>query len=992
MKTGRIRHCPRTGQRKGFDANELHLATWNVRTLLQAGKMQEVAREMLKYKLDLIAIQEIRWQGQGKIDKKDFSIIYSGPNNKTGQLGTGFLINKTIRSSILEYKTVNDRICKIRLKGKFRNITIITVHAPTEDKPEEDKDRFYEELDDTLAQVQRYDMVLVMGDFNAQIGSKESQRDVAGPFTLHEYNNDNGDLLAEFASRNKLYIRSTTFQHRKIHLGTWKLPGRNETNQIDHVLISKRYYSSVTDVRTCRGPNCDSDHYLVQTKIREKLSTLHTLKRNKQIKWDTDNLKDDDVTRNKYQDTIREKLEGRQFNTVDDKWEGTKKAIIEAAKETINEREYARNVSWFDEECKDSICEKNLARQKMLARDTRSNREVYNELRRKSKKILKKKKRESLKKDIKKIEEMNKEGEVRKFYAAVNKMKKKEFKPTTSGCRNETGAIILDETVTLKIWADHFQKLLNKQHPEDNVTHAHPHNTTTTEEEGDEIPSIDEVRKALERMKNNRAPGEDGIVAELLKYGGEPVIIALTDIIEEVWTTERMPTSWSNGIICPIHKKGDIGRCGNYRGITLLDTAYKALTTIINNRIKEKSNAKIGEYQCGFREARGTTDQLFVVRQITEKCLEYDIDLYILFIDFKQAFDSVRRCTLIEAMKDLEISPKLINLTIMTMENSKAQVKINNNLSEPFEITTGVKQGDGLSTTLFIIALHKAIKDIDQRGTIFYKSSQICAYADDVGIIARTKDKLIEVFKQVQENGKELGLIINESKTQYMKTSASEDRRTAEDIQMENVTYKAVTQFKYLGELINNEGRPSAAIKERIQIGNRAYFANISLLKNKLISRKTKMKIYKTLIRPIVTYGSENWTLTQEDQEKIRRFERKIIRRIYGAVRLNEEEWRIRTNREILEILEGEDIVKFIKSQRLRWFGHVQRMEENRMPKKILAAKVYATRRKGRPRLRWMDQVLSDLRVMRVTGWGTAVKDRLVWRRVVEEAKAHPGL
>lgn len=177
---------------------------------------------------------------------------------------------------------------------------------------------------------------------------------------------------------------------------------------------------------------------------------------------------------------------------------------------------------------------------------------------------------------------MNKEGEVRKFYAAVNKMKKKEFKPrTTSGCRNETGAIILDETVTLKIWADHFQKLLNKQHPGNNVGHVenteYPHTTTTTEEEGDEIPSIDEVRKAIQRMNNNRAPGEDGILAELLKYGGEPVITALTDIIEEVWITERMPTSWSNGIICPIHKKGDIGRCENYRGITLLDTAYKAL-------------------------------------------------------------------------------------------------------------------------------------------------------------------------------------------------------------------------------------------------------------------------------------------------------------------------------------------------------------------------------------------------------------------------------
>uniref|UniRef100_A0A8D9AYK2 Craniofacial development protein 2 n=1 Tax=Cacopsylla melanoneura TaxID=428564 RepID=A0A8D9AYK2_9HEMI len=879
MKTGRIRHCPRTGQRKGFDAPELKLGTWNIRTMLQAGKMQEVADQMLKYKFDLFALQEIRWQGKGRIDKKDFTLIYSGPDSKTGQFGTGFLINKTVRDSILDYQTVDDRICKIRLKGKFRNVSIISAHAPTEEKLDEDKERFYETLDEVLSHVQKYDMVLVMGDFNAKIGKLESQSNVAGPFTLHDYNNDNGDYLTEFASRNKLHIRSTTFQHKRIHLGTWIIPGRNEVNQIDHVLVSKRHYSSIADIRTYRGPNCDSDHYLVKTVVREKLSTVQTLIKTKKIKWNTHALKEDTTLLRTYQDAIDQKLNMTGSNTAEEKWDITKKAILDAAKETLGEEKRERNGTWFDEDCKEIIRQKNQARETMIARYTRSNKEAYSKLRRDAKKILKKKKRESLNKEIQDIEDLNKEGEDRKFYAAMKKMRK-EFQPKIVGCRNESGAIITDEKKTMERWALHFKELLNKHNTADdgiNVVQTAPDDIT----EGDEVPTLNEVQKAIRRLRNNRAPGEDEIVAELIKYGGYQLEEAMREIIKDIWIQEKMPDCWSTGIICPIHKKGDKAICDNYRGITLLNTSYKVLTTIINDRIKITANSKIGEYQCGFRESRGTTDQLFVVRQILEKCYEYEIDLHILFVDFKQAFDSLKRSKLKDALKDLGITPKLINLAMMTMTNTRAKVKIDKNLSDPFDISSGVKQGDGLSTTLFIIALHKAIQPIDQRGTIFNKSTQICAYADDVAIIARTKDRLIEVYKEIEKNGIELGLCVNIQKTVYMKMSASEDRRTLQDLQIENANFKGVTQFTYLGELVNNEGKTSTAIKERLQRGNRAYFANLKLLKSKLITRKTKLKIYKTLVRPVITYGSENWTLTVQDQEKIRRFERKIIRRIY---------------------------------------------------------------------------------------------------------------
>lgn len=104
------------------------------------------------------------------------------------------------------------------------------------------------------------------------------------------------------------------------------------------------------------------------------------------------------------------------------------------------------------------------------------------------------------------------------------------------------------------------------------------------------------------------------------------------------------------------------------------------------------------------------------------------------------------------------------------------------------------------------------------------------------------------------------------------------------------------------------------------------------------------------------------------DEKVLRTFERKILRRIYGPIKENKG-WRIRTNNEIEVALEGEDIVRFIKSQRLAWLGHVERMNEERILKKLLHTNATGRRRRGRPRKTWKKDVEEDLRIMRIAGW-----------------------
>jgi endonuclease/exonuclease/phosphatase family metal-dependent hydrolase len=231
--------------------------------------MTEIMEEIGKVKLDVVAVQETCWQGQGRIDKKDLPVFYSGPKERTGRYGTGFITNAKMRKNFLSFEPFNDRLCKLRLRGKFRNITLISVYAPTEDSPDVIKDDFYDQLSQECEKAHGYDILILLGDFNAKIGRENFIATVAGKYTLHEVTSENGKRLGQLAARNNMIIKSTCFEHKVIHKGTWMCPGTDVVNQIDHVIINKRHASSIIHVRSCRGPNCDSDHFLVKVTLRE---------------------------------------------------------------------------------------------------------------------------------------------------------------------------------------------------------------------------------------------------------------------------------------------------------------------------------------------------------------------------------------------------------------------------------------------------------------------------------------------------------------------------------------------------------------------------------------------------------------------------------------------------------------------------------------------------------------------------------------------------
>lgn len=208
----------------------------------------------------------------------------------------------------------------------------------------------------------------------------------------------------------------------------------------------------------------------------------------------------------------------------------------------------------------------------------------------------------------------------------------------------------------------------------------------------------------------------------------------------------------------------------NYRGISLLDVTHKVLARVIRTRLTEIYNKEIGEYQGGFRQGRGTADQIFTLKMIQNNSYEQNLGLHLLFIDFKQAYDSIIRSKLYEYLENLGVPQKLVNLIRLTLHRIASNVLVEGSLSKSFTSRQGLKQGDPLSTVLFNLMLEDILRKagLNTKGMIYHCRHQVIAYTDDVTLITRSKRELQVVLNKFVDTAKTYGLIINTAKTKYM--------------------------------------------------------------------------------------------------------------------------------------------------------------------------------------------------------------------------------
>ncbi|KAJ4429771.1 hypothetical protein ANN_21975 [Periplaneta americana] len=232
---------------------------------------------------------------------------------------------------------------------------------------------------------------------------------------------------------------------------------------------------------------------------------------------------------------------------------------------------------------------------------------------------------------------------------------------------------------------------------------------------------------------------------------------------------------------------------------------------------------------------------------------------------------------------------------------------------------------------------------------------------------------------------------VNPEKTKYMIVSRDENIVRNGNIKIGNLSFEKVEKFKYLGATVTNinDTREEITSKHRINIGNACYYSVEKLLSSSLLSKNLKVGIYKKIILPDVLYGCETWTLTLREEHRLRVFDNKVLRKIFVAKRDEVTgEWRKLHNTELHALYSSPDIIRNIKSRRLKWAGHVEHMGESRNACRVLVGRPEGKRRLWRPRRRWEDNIKMDLREVGCDDreWINLAQDRDQWRAYVRAA------
>ncbi len=832
------------------------------------------------------------------------------------------------------------RILSLHLSTSSGPVNILSIYAPTLCSSAETKDTFYDELETTIKEIPTTEHLFLLGDFNARIGADHnSWPHCIGHFGIGKLN-ENGQRLLELCSYHDLCISNTFFSTKRCHRVSWRHPRSCHWHQLDLVIIRRPLLNCVLTTRSYHSADCDTDHSLVGSKVRLYPKQIHNSKQKGRPRINTALTSVAEVC-TRFASAIEEALKDCPVNSSEERWSHIRDAIYNSAMTTFG-KWVKKNPDWFEAgiiELEPAITAKRTALLNYKYEPSDKALAALRKARNDTQRIARKCANDYWLNLCQSIQLSADCGNIHAMYEGM----KTAFGPSTfkiTPLRSAIGDVITDRGKQMERWAEHYQQLYSR---ENIVTDAGLESITPLPEmeELDALPTVDELNKAIDSLARGKSPGSDGIPPEVIKAGQKSVLLdRLHELLLQCWEEGTVP--------------------------------------------------------------QDMRDMIFSLRQLQEKCREQRQPLYIAFIDLTKAFDLVSRKGLFTLLHRIGCPPKLLKMVTSFHDKMKGTVQYGGLYSEAFPIRSGVKQGCVLAPTLFgiffsLLLRHAFSQSEDgvfirtrSDGNLFNLARlraktkvrrvliREMLFADDAALTAHTEDGLQRLISSFARACDEFGLTICLKKSNVM----GQDVSSTPCISIGHHTLETVEDFIYLGSTISSNLSLDNELNTRI---GKASIAMARLTKrvwnNSMLTTNTKMKVYQASVLNILLYGSETWTTYIWQERRLNSFHLRCLRRILGIT------WQDRVpNTEVLDQAKTFRLHALLSQRRLRWLGHVCRMQDGRIPKDIMYGELASgTRPTGRPALRYKDVCKRDLKAgsLNPADLEAATADHVSWRLAV---------
>jgi len=403
----------------------------------------------------------------------------------------------------------------------------------------------------------------------------------------------------------------------------------------------------------------------------------------------------------------------------------------------------------------------------------------------------------------------------------------------------------------------------------------------------DEGPfTFEELQTVLYDLKLRKAPGPDHTANELFKLLDDESAQMLLEFYNKIWEVEEVPDEWKEAIVVSIYKgKGADTDPANYRPISLLNSIYKVFAAMLQKRLASIHETHLRSTQYGFRPQRGTTQPLFVLRRSMEWAEMTANPLHYLFLDWKQAFDSLDHNAMLIALHRIGLSRKSLAVIKSIYADPTFYTKGPDDHTAQGKVGAGIRQGCPLSPYLFIMVLTVIMEDVDRdlaaqgiaRNTwSVARPTSDLEYADDTLLIARTKTQLVSLLHTLEKHAEQHGMHLNKDKTELL----VDPRQPSLKLKFRNgAEVQTTTQVKYLGSTITWERPFEAAFRHRAAVAETAY-KKLRLVWNSNLPRKTKLRIFQSVFIPTLIYGLDTLTLKEKHLARIDAYYFRFLRRV----------------------------------------------------------------------------------------------------------------